>query len=69
VTGEPMRGTATFIVATPDGPVSVEFTVTIRDLDPDDPRQPGDIVVTGWPGREGWITHFDQARQALWGSL
>ncbi len=66
---EPMQGTATFIVATPEGPVAVEFTITIRDLDGEDPRRPGDIVVTSWPGREGWITQLDMAREALWGTL
>ena len=62
------RGAATFIVATPDGPLVVEFTITISDLDPEDPRQPGDIMVTGWPGKEGWITQLDIARQALLGA-
>ena len=65
----PMHGTAAFVVATPDGPAVVEFTITIRDLDAEDPRRPGDIVVTNWPGKEGWITHLDMARQALWGAL
>jgi len=64
-----MWGIASFVVATPNGLREVEFTLTIRDLGPEDGREPGAIAVSPWPGVEAFIRQFDMARQALQGTL
>jgi hypothetical protein len=34
----------TLIVATDDVPLQVDIAITARELDPEDPRRPGDII-------------------------
>jgi hypothetical protein len=57
---------ASYVMATPDGPLLVEAAVTMREIGADDPRRPGDVLIHG--DQRSLVTLLHTAAEAVEGA-